>query len=536
MKIQKTLCLVSALALAGGTAQAQTASQIAGAEAALNFVQRLAATYAVLVARAAVDLTYESLTIDSSGQETVINGLVLRPRLDWDSEGACTISIERIAATSSPDLDLLESVIEVSGATVPAACFDPGTGAMLSSFGYSTLDIDRAAMTLAYHVPSSGADVLISADISDAADITVSADLEYVWFTGLLEGDDPEPVAKLSTAEIVIENAGLWERVTPLLEGQFGDLTQLPQMMGPMLSPMLAGPDGSLGAQEQAFVDNLTAELARFVENGDRIVLTMAPEGGVWLEEDVLATPNSTIAALQPEISAAPLAIRGVIAPDMLATAMAGGEGMDEAARIEAGQALITGVGAPRARAEGIALLAPLAEAWNAEAALLVAEAEAETGDAATAYAMALRAMAGGAAGAIGLADGIESRLSPAEVIAAQAEAMQAWPDLGALISVKEEAEGTGDIAALRRLAFLTASGQGMPRSYREAYYLASLAAAGGDEAAAALRDRLDARFTDAMEGRDAVWGEAADAAASAALTAWTGGIAAQVMDRYGMQ
>ncbi|GMG81338.1 hypothetical protein LNKW23_05510 [Paralimibaculum aggregatum] len=538
MKLQRSLCLASALALAVGSApaRAQSPADIASAEAALNFVQRLAATYVVLIARAAVDLTYDSLTIDTGGQETVINGLVLRPDLDWDTEGACAIAIDRVAATSSPSLEVLESVIELSGVSVPAACFDPGTGAMLSSFGYPTLGVDRAAITIAYDVPSSGAHMLVSADIPDAADITVSADFDYVWFTGLLEGDDPEPVAKLASAELVLENAGLWERVSPMLGQQFGDLNQIPAMVGPMLGQMLAEPGQAPGADAQAFIDNLSSELARFIENGDRLVLSIEPEGGLWLSDDIFDTPQSTLAALQPRLSGAPIGISRMLSPSELSAAMSGGGGLDEATRLKAGAALITGIGAPKAQADGIALLAPMANAWNAEAAKLVADALAASGQTAEAYDMALKAAAGGAAGATGAADALEARLGAAEVLAAQAGALESWPALAGWINAKEAAQSTGDIAELRRLAFAASAGRGMPRSYREAYYLAALAAAGGDSGAAALRDRIDTRFTDVTGTREAAWVEAGNAAASAALGAWTGGIANQVMTRYGVQ
>jgi len=63
-----------------------------------------------------------------------------------------------------------------------------------------------------------------------------------------------------------------------------------------------------------------------------------------------------------------------------------------------------------------------------------------------------------------------------------------------------------------------------MPRSYREAYFAASLAAAAGGGGAAALRDRLDARFAGPGGAPHPAWAGVAEAAAGAALTAWTDG------------
>ncbi len=535
MTLARSLCLVSALALGAGTAQAQTPAEFARAEAALNFLQRLAATYVVLVARAAVDLTYESLTIDTAGSETVINGLVLRPALDWDPEGTCAIALDRVAASSSPDIEVLESVIEITGATIPSACFDPGTGAMLASFGYPMLEVERAAITLGYDVPSSGAEIRLSADISEAADLTLFADFDYLWLTGLLEGEEPEPVAYLASAELTLENAGLWERVSPLLEGQFGDLSQLNQLVAPMLGQLLVQPGQALGAEEQAFIDNLSQEIGRFVADRDRLVLSVAPETPLLLEEGAFDTPQAAIRALNPSISSAPIAITEVIQPSVLSAAMAGGAALDDATRIDAGRALVRGLGAPRSYADAIVLLSPLADTWNAEAAALLAEALMATGREEEAYAAALKAMAGGATGAIGTADAIESPLATEAVVAAQASALADWPGLSDWIARKDAAEQAGDVPALRRLAFDASAGRAMPRSYREAYYLATLAAAGGDQGAAALRERLDRRFVDRVTGApDPAWTEAAEAAASAALAVWTGGVAENVMTRYG--
>jgi TPR repeat protein len=538
MNFRRPLCLAALLALAAGAAPAQPAPETAQAERALRVVQRLATQYVILFARTAIDLTYESLSIDPRSQETVINGLVLRPRLGWDPEGACEIRIARLAASNAGDIDVFESLIEVSGLSVPAVCLQPGAGMMLQSFGYETVEIDRASINAAYEISSSAADIVVSADVAEAAELTLTADFDYVWIRGLMdeEGGEPEPVAKLASAELAFENAGLWERVSPMLSAQFGDVNQLPGMVGPLLSQLLAQPGQPLGEAEQALVDNVTEELARFVREGDRLVLTMAPEGGVWLQEDILQTPARAIAALQPELSSAPLSIARMVEPSVITAALAGGEGLDDAARLRAAGALVTGIGAPRAPAEGLALVEPLAERWNAEAAALAAEALAAGGDAGGAYAMALRAMAG-EAGTTGLADRLETGLADGQILTLQAEEFAEWPRLGEWQAARTDAQETGDVSAMRRLAFRASSGAGAPRNYREAYFLASLAAAAGDAGAAALRDRLDARFTGFGGEIAEAWLTAREQAAGEAVGAWTeGGVAEQVMRRYGAE
>ncbi len=550
MKLKPSICLATALSLAAAPvpATAQSPAEIASAEAALNLFQRFALQYVILFARTTIELTYDSLSVDSRNQETVIGGLVLRPKLDWDPDRLCEIHIDRLAGFGSGEIALIRSILELTDVTAGTACFDPGTGAMLASFGYDELTIDRVSMTIAYDLPSSGAQVEMTADIADAAEITVNADFDYVFLEqpnlGFQMQDEDdfdefgaglEPVARLATAEIVVSNEGIWERVSPMLNAQLGDVRQLPDMIGPMLGQMLVAPGQALGAEEQALIENLRAELARFVENGDRLVINVAPEGGLWLTEEIFASPQAAIAALKPRLSAAPLAADLILPADILSAALAGGDGLDDDARLAAGTALVRGIGAPRAMTEGVALVRPLADRWNGAAAALVAEAMTIAGDSRGAYAMALRAMAGDADGAIGIADGLEGALSIEDVVATQAEALAAWPGAGAWDSRKSDALAAGHVAELRRLAYAAHAGRAAPRSYAEAYFLASLAAAAGDPGAALLRDRIDARFTAPDGSREPAWNAAASAAATAALEAWTtGGLAARVTAAYG--
>ena len=174
-------------------------------------------------------------------------------------------------------------------------------------------------------------------------------------------------------------------------------------------------------------------------------------------------------------------------------------------------EALVTGIGAPRSLNDGAALLGPLADGWNAEAAMLVAQARAAGGDSVGGYAMALRGLAGGAQGSITLADELERELGIDEVLATQEATIDAWPGAGEATGQLEAMIGSGDVSGLRRMANRAATGKDMPRDYVTAYFLASLAAAGGDRGAANLRDRLDNQLDS-----DA-WNQAASAAASMA-------------------
>ena len=535
--------LATATALLAGPAPAQSSPFPAAMAEAGRTLQTAVVQYLLLAARSGVELTYDGVSVDPRTQDVVVDGLVLHPRLDWDREGACVIEIDRVAlpGATSASIERLELIAEIDGMRMPPECLEPAAGLTLQSFGYDMLEVESAGLTLSYHLPSSGADLFVTAAVAEAATITLDAEFDYLWVSGLAPEDEdaepePEPVAHLSSAELTVENAGLWERLSPLLGQQLGDVEAIPPMLRALLTQALAGEGGQPGPEARAFIDNAVEEVARFTREGDRLVLTVAPEDGVWLGPDLFQTPATVLAALQPRVSAAPRSVGRMIAPERLSAALAEGAQVAQAERLAVGRALMTGVGAPLAPEQGAALVAPLAEDWDAEAAMLLAESRAETGDPAGAYAMALRARAGGAPGSAALLARLEGRVGVGELIGAQESALSAWPGRPDWVAARDAAEQEGDIAALRRMAARAETGRHMPRSYTQAYYLASLAAAAGNRTAASLRDRIDARFAGPDGGAVAGWAEAREAAADAALTAWTeGGLAARVAERYGL-
>jgi hypothetical protein len=500
---------------------------------ALRFFQQVVNQYAIMVTRSFVDLTYENITIEPGTNDLILSGVKLYPELDWDQNAECEVQIERLVAAGSNSFENAQSMFEISGLSLPAACFDPDLAGMMSSFGYDGLVADTMSVEISYDLPSSAADISMQAAVVDAGDISVSAHFDYFWFRIPIDGpdDDPIPVMQLGEAEIAFENTGLWERLEPMAAAQFGDLNAIPQMAQLMIGQAFTeGGTRTPTAQEQAFVENVSSELARFLQEKNRIVVTSAPEGGVWLHEDLFDSPYDALATFQPVVSSTPIAYRALINTDELAAALGGGGGLDAAARLRIGNALLTGIGAPRSVSDGQALLQPLADQWNGEAAAMIAEALDETGNIAGAYAMALRAMAGGETSAIGLADSIEAEIPLADVLAAQEAARMAWPSVGDSQNEAAEIIVSGDVSAMRRRAYAASIGRGQPRDYAAAYYWASLAAAGGDRGAANLRRRLDERFG----GRDGdAWQATAAAQASAALQTWTeGGLGATISER----
>lgn len=508
-----------------------------------RFLRRIGTQYAILMLRTVVDITYDSLAVDPRSNDVLLSGVRVRPALDWDQDGACVVGIERVRSGDLNSFSRLRSVMQVTGVTVPRACFQPQQGAMLASFGFDGIEVDSMAVDVAYDFPTSGAELNVQAAIRDAGDLTISADFDYLFFRvdggpriGTAEEEtempptaDMTPVAWLDSLEIAFRNDELFQRVEPLLAKQLGDLNALPQMAQASLLGALSE-DGARtpSAEELAFVENVSGEIARFVRDKDRLVISVAPEGGVLLTEQIFQSPVAALAALDPTVSAEPVARRSLIAPERLEAALAGGAELSPEERLEIGRALITGEGAPRAVRAGTALLQPLAEDWHGAASLTLARAMEAEGRTAEAYRLALRALAAGAEGAIGLADELETDLTLEAILAAQSEVIEAMPaEARADEAALTEA---GEIDALRARASDLSAGAGAPRSYADAYYWASLAAAAGDRVSAALMNRLDASFGKLPASDRQAWAEATAAASDRALRTWTeGGLGARM-------
>ena len=398
----------AALAMAMATTPAM-ANMHADSSGVMAFVQRLATQYLVLVSRTFVDLTYDNISVEPGTNHLIITGLTLYPELEWDTEAACEVTVDRVMTGETFSFDTAGTAIELTGVTIPPACLVPEMAGMMSSFGYNGLTADTMSIDIGYHLPTSAADIAITATIVDAADISVAAEFDYLWFRVPIDDpdDEPIPVMQLSQAEISIENAGIWERLEPMVAmqaEQMGGLEAMPQMAQQMIPQALAM-GGPPSPEVEAFAQNVSQELARFLQEKNRIVVTAAPEGGVWIDEEIFDSPGNMISALQPMISSSSSAVKAIIPPADMMAAMAEGAAPDAATRLSMGEALLTGIGAPRAVDKGIAMLMPLATEWNGEAAAMIADAHAANGNAADGYRMALVALASGEASAMGTAD-----------------------------------------------------------------------------------------------------------------------------------
>ncbi|MDG1084793.1 MAG: hypothetical protein P8P35_11915, partial [Planktotalea sp.] len=187
-------------------------------------------------------------------------------------------------------------------------------------------------------------------------------------------------------------------------------------------------------------------------------------------------------------------------------------DGLLPAARnLDVGRALLSGVGAPRNTTLGLRLLDPLAKEGNAEATSLMAEAM-QYSNAVTAYRLALHASANGQTGSLSLLNDLEDALSLNQLLEVQ-DIM-----LGGGGPVAADFDSIGDI---RRAARGHLLGTTRIRSYRAAYYWASVGAATGDVASAAIRDEIDTIMR--LRGATNAWTEVQTSLENGVLRDWVG-------------
>ncbi|WP_118135060.1 hypothetical protein [Oceanicella sp. SM1341] len=529
--------LITAAGLAAGLAAAPLgATAQSSSDSVLDLLGGMTRTYAVLFARSFVDFTYESIARDAASGDFTVTGLRLYPRMPDPAQEGCTISLGRAVISDAVEGDRIASLIETTDLSISPLCLMPAPRAALQDLGYDGIRSDAAVITARYDLPGGGLELSVQAGLTDALSLNLEADFDYFWFTGLFDavsGDEmpaPRPSILLRSFEASVENRGAWGRVKPMVESAVGNAAALPRIVESALTDQLAGPSGTPGPAAQEFTSSLVAGLETFLAEESQLTVRAAPEGGVWLGAAQFATPEALIDALQPKVSNRPAEVHEVLAPELLSAALTGDPELSDEDRLAAGRALMSGIGAPRDRSAAVAILKPMADAGERQAALALARGLSETGETESAYSYALRALAAGAPGAMGLADRIEARLSAPQIRGAQASVLAGWaPDPG-LEKRRATVLEAADPTMMRRLAIDAKLGRGIPRSYETAYLWTTLAAAAGDRSAANLRTSLDARAANDGEG---AWSAAFEAAASQALNLWTeGGIAAALHEK----
>ncbi len=506
-----------ALAAALGAAPAQ-AQPIELPQPLIKFSEAVAHILlqtAVSAARSQVELTYDDIVLDLAAGRMALKGLDVRPDLPWVEAGGCAASAEAIEFFGPADFTVSTGRVEIIGLNLPLACLPPDQQGMIAAAGYDAVRAASLSVDFDYAAGPSTLDFTIAATLTDAVALEAAVEFDYFWvqtpgpfedeFGDTDEFDGPpegEPVADLAFAEISLDDIGLLERAGPMLGAMIGGFEAVPLMIeGGILQ--------ELGPAAQPFAVEMRSAVEGFLSGEEKLVLTIAPDAPIRLTPGLTEDSQTLFATLSPSASGQTAASNALIDRSLLEAALTTGEVSDEE-RLIVGAALATGLGAPKAPEAARAVLTPLVEALDPEAALIASESYGYD-DLQAAYELALVAAAGGADGALARLDRLETRLSYAALSEAQFAVSELWPleDAGALFE-------SGDLAAMRDLAADLDRGIGAPRDYARAYVLAALAAAGGDRGAAALMKRIDTLMSRRGAGSDGWVKDRADASEEA--------------------
>lgn len=468
---------------------------------------------AILGLRSQVDITYSSLTVSMRDGVLAADDVKLTLYDNITDGDVCEVTLAGLEiltgdpfAINTITLSLAARSVEVGDTCLPADA-RPG----LAMLGKTSLLLPEVAIDIAYDMPTAATQLSASTTFDGIAAFQAQADLAYatIWAG---DGDEAVPGGDLRAASVTIEDLGGWERASAFLPQQFTNPdtagAAASQMLGQMFEGLAQGNVLPKGAK--SFVVEAARGWADFVSEPGRLVLETGfdPDFPIFIDAQTFEDgPFPVIDLLQPVVARVPAAERGAVPPALLAQALNAPDTLDNDARRMVGLALLTGTGAPRAVAQGAALLSGFVDAGDGEVALAVARALKGT-DVETAYAAALVAGAAGAPGARSVLDSVEVGLPFAARMRLQkaASAAVAEPDLQA---------STRELAAHAEAHL---SGVGAPRSLPHALLFGTLAAARGHAGAARLVDRIDRAIP--QDGR-AAWAELSAEISDTALAAW---------------
>ncbi|MGR3483881.1 MAG: hypothetical protein ACU0BF_00910 [Paracoccaceae bacterium] len=480
------------------------------------------AQFAVMGLRTQMDVTYGDLSADLAGGRATLSDVTLWPLLDWDTgDAACRVDIARLSLSSQPidRLDVYGMRLSASGIEVTEGCLPPDGPAQIAAMaGLSEIRIPALSLSAQYDIASSALVMSARGEVSDLARVDADVDFAYAWVGAPAMGGDPIPVLFLNGASLSVENLGAWEAFSPVLPAQSRDPATAASFAKSALTGLLqevnassraamgSGAPARLSEGQRSFVESAALAFAIFVARPDRLVVETSGGVGEYLDTAMIGEdPRELFETFRPRAATAPAASADALPAALLRQALEDPDALSRAARLAAGEALLTGIGAPRDREAAIALLDPLARGGDARAALSMAQAIAEDRPR-LAYAFALRAAAGGAFGAGSTLDRIERSLEMPAILAEQADAFR--PPPGAPVP-----DAAGALSRSIALAYL--AGDDRPRNYVAAAVWARLGAAAGDAASIELLADLD-ELSD-----HPAWAEAERAAAMQAMETW---------------
>lgn len=316
-------------------------------------------------------------------------------------------------------------------------------------------------------------------------------------------GDEPEIVGRLASANLGFADAGLTEALYDVLGGAQGLSPEAAKnaaaaMAGIAVAGMFKDmPGGSTPELDEA-ARRWSAVIQAFLRAPGRIAISLRPAEPfdiARLTDGIVEAVD--IVALNPSVvQGVPAGVR-LLDPAVLTPK----PDAPLSQLLAIADTLIAGRGTPQNVERAVALVMPAAVEGNRAAVGLLAKAIAIDPHVSVpqdrlraAYVALDLATADGLPNAAESRLAIGRRLSPSEIVGAEDEAVAIWrkTPIGAKQRAAEvEAFRTRDWKLIRRLAYAYYEGVDMPRNIMRAYGWASIAAAGGDQIAAAFRDEL---------------------------------------------
>ncbi|AHM04799.1 hypothetical protein roselon_02478 [Roseibacterium elongatum DSM 19469] len=480
----------------------------------------IVANFGIAALRTQMEVEYQHLSTDILRGQVSLSGVTLRPQLPHDRARLCEITLDRVTISASPFAavtDISAARVGAVGAAATLACLPPDTAMPLRTMGLGQLAFDRVGVDLEYVTLTGGLLIDGTAALNGIGVLDLSAAGTILPRPGP-NGRPGDPAIRLTRAVLSFQDRGGWDAAEAIMPPALRQPDAVVQLGTEGLIDLLTeGGTQAIGAAERAFVDDLMAEIARFMTDPGELTLeAVLPMGGLTIEPEAYDKPARLISLLALDARSAPSARAALI--DSATLARLGAEDLSDDERLTLGAALLSGEGVPRAPSRALEVLAPLLasdDPAHAEAVLLSARAMAAR-DPAQAYELALQAP--GAVGVVSLLDGLETQLGTGDVLD-----LQAGTTLSAETLAPALPQGN-DPRALRDLAVAYFTGASQPRNYANAYLMALLADAAGDVGAPQLLTEITGRFD--LRGPEVrrLWAARSAEIEALALSSWIEG------------
>ena len=464
-------------------------------------------------ARTFADIRYQQVSFDPVAARLTLLDLDIRPHLPGFAPDACTVTAARATIGGQP-LDrphLSRFRISLDDVNVGLGCLPPEARGAVFGVGLEAISLSRADLTIRYDYASGGGTAELLADLDGVAAIEAFVDADYISFRLDPATEEPRLALDLNIAHLTVDDRGGWDLAKRVIPQGMQDPAALQQIVSGAVAEVITDANGvstpQLSADQQRLVAEAGAVARGIAEGHRRLVLSTSIKTPPFrIDETSTAAFQPFFDALAPVVSGSAPQLSQAIPVAVLEEAL-NSETLPPNA-MELGRAMLTGVGTPRNVSNGLKLLARASRKDDAEAAYLVAEALMER-DPETAYGHALRAAANKVPGALAILDMAERGTSYETMIQLQNDATPSGPVPSLYASVLD----------MRRAARDYMNGTGSYRSYRAAYYWASMAAAAGDASGAAMRDEIEELMR--LRGDADAWAEEITSLENGVLRDW---------------